>query len=659
MKPFVGAAAIISFLVPTAARAQERVAWNEQGVVATHASPHSVLRQVPVRAVRLDAGFWAPRLETNRVRSLPSLLELLEQNGVVDNFRRLSGRKQAARRGPLYTDSDLFKWMEAAALALQSGEDPEIRRRLDAMIDEVAAAQGKDGYLNTYYALERASERFSDFRHGHELYCLGHLAQAGIAHYRATGERKLLDVAVRYADYVVATLGPGKKPAFTGHPELEMALIELYRTTGERRYLDFAGYLLDAEKPELKLSERDANYAFSGVPFTSRKQLEGHSVRAMYACAGAADYWMETGAARFRETLETLWSDLTARKMYVTGGVGSRQTGEAIGEPYELPNEQAYTETCAAIGNSMWNLRMLAATGEARFADVAERALYNGVLSGVSLSGDQYFYRNPLSSLGRTARRPWYSTTCCPPNIQRTLAALPGYMYSTSPKGLWVHLYHGSGLNWRLQDGRGLRVVQKTDYPWGGGIELTLMPESRSEFGLFLRIPGWCRRAVVQVNGGPHFGAPVPGSYFEITRVWQPGDTVRLDLEMAVTPIEANPRARENFGRVALMRGPLVYCLEAIDLPSVSPFDVALRLGNFATIFGAERPAGLLGGVTVIRAPGLVADRPSLDRPLYGEMKPGGHYRGRFTEVRLIPYYAWANRGLAEMEVWLPWTNNK
>ena len=630
--------------------------WAQQGVIHNAASPHALLHSVPVRAVRLGRGFWSARIEANRIRSLPSLLTLLEEHGVVDNFRRISGRTQVPRRGPLYTDSDLFKWMEAAAFVLQSGDAPEIRASLDKMIDEVAAAQDKNGYLNTYYSLERAGERFTNFQHGHELYCLGHLIQAGIAYYRATGEKRLLDVGSRYADHAIAVLGPGKKPAFTGHPELEMALVELYRTTGERRYLEFADYLLNAERPELNLNERDAAYAFSGIPFAKRTKFEGHSVRAMYAASGAADFFAESGNAAVRETLERLWTDLLTRKMYITGGIGSRSSGEAIGEPYELPNEQAYTETCAAIGNTMWNWRMLSITRDARFADVAERALYNGVLSGVSLSGDLYFYRNPLSSLGRTERRPWYSTTCCPPNIQRTLASLPGCFYSTSARGLYVHLYHNSQLDWHLEDGRRLRVAQQTDYPWTNVVDLVVSPESASRFSLFLRIPGWCGKARVSINGKAEQKPAASGTYVEIERDWRPGDHVRLELEMPVALIEANPRVREDFGRLAVMRGPLVYCLEGADLGRISPFDVSLLVGKPADdSFSTEFRPDLLGGVTVIRAQAMAAATSSVALPLYrmfGRQESSG---GPQIEITLIPYYAWANRAPSEMEVWLPW----
>lgn len=644
-------------LVVTRAQEPTAVAWDRQGTLHNRNSPFARLHTVPIRAVQMGPGFWAQRIDTNRRRSLPSLLEQLETHGVVDNFRRVSGRKKVERRGPLYTDSDLFKWMEAAALALQSGDDPAIRASLDSMIEEVAAAQEPGGYVNTYYSLERTAQRFTNLRHGHELYCMGHLIQAGIAHYRATGQKRLLDVGIRYADHILDQFGPGKKPAFDGHPESELALVELYRTTGDHRYLEFAGYLLDADRPDLKLNAGDTRYLFSGIPYTKRERLEGHSVRAMYANCGATDYYAESGDPRFRKTIATLWKDLVGGKMYLTAGVGSRENGEAIGNPYELPNEQAYTETCAALGNAFWNWRLLQVEADARYADLMERALYNGALSGVSLSGDLYFYRNPLESIGDHARRPWYDTTCCPPNIQRTLASLPGYLYGTDSRGVWVHFYHSSRLDWQLEDGRKLRLSQQTEYPWKGAVDLEVNPQTAGRFSLFLRIPGWTPLARILVNGVVHEAGPQPGRYLELTRQWKPGDRVRLEMQMPVVLTQANPRVREDFGRVAVERGPLVYSAESIDTPGAALFDLSLLLSgrtekDFRVAFRPE----LLGGVAVIEALARVASRPSTDLPLYSKLgsrkEPAA--KPAVLKLTMIPYYAWANRGPHPMQVWFP-----
>lgn len=635
------------------------LSWKSQGIVHDAVSPHVKLHSVPLRAVQMGEGFWASRRRTNVEQSIPSMLRQLEDHGIVDNFRRLTGRKKANRRGPLYTDSDLYKWMESVALALPAEDQPALRATFDALTDEVLAAQEPSGYLNTYYVEERTPERFTRMQHSHELYCMGHLLQAAIAYYRATGRRKLLDGGIKFANYMVENFGPNKRPALTGHPEFEMAMVELYRTTGDRRYLDFAGYLLSGvERERLKLKDSEIKYMFSGKPFTARTQLEGHAVRAMYACSGATDYYAETGDAAYLKTLEILWRDMFERKMYITGGVGSRASGEAFGEAYELPNEQAYTESCAAIGNMMWNWRLLLVLGEARFADVMERALYNGINSGMSLDGRLYCYRNPLESRGEKIRNPWYDTTCCPPNLERTLAALPGYLYATSPAGVYVNFYHNSALDWHLENGAGLRLRQETKYPWDGAVTITVQPAAPAEFSVFVRIPDWSAAAKVAVNGDPAPGSIRPGTYCEIRRRWKAGDRIHMALDTAPRLVKANPRLRENLGRVAVERGPLVYCMEQIDQPEgVSAFDVTLNVGpqprrEFHETFRSD----LLDGVLVLRHTAFAATKSSSDAPLYQSFDPAKPTAGRTVEVTLIPYYAWANRTMGPMQVWMPYT---
>lgn len=650
--------ALCLLLLPSAASGEaEDQPWKSRGIADTSSSPYAKLHAVPVRAVKMGEGFWSARMRTNVEKSIPTLFRLVEEHGIIDNFRRLSGAKKAERRGPLYTDSDLYKWMEAVAFVLQSQDHPSLRATMDKLIDEVLAAQEPSGYLNTYYVDERKDRRFTEQPRGHELYCLGHMLQAGIAYYRATGDRRLLDGGIKFADYLVEHFGPTKRPALTGHPGLEMALVELYRTTGDRRYLEFAGYLLSGvERERLKLSDRQVTYMFSGIPFTSRTEFEGHAVRAMYAASGATDYVLETGDAAYRRTLENLWRDMANHKLYITGGVGSRAQGEAFGEPYELPNAQAYTESCAAIANMMWNWRMLALTGEARFTDVIERALYNGINSGMSLSGTLYCYRNPLESRGESIRNPWYNTLCCPPNLERTFASLPGYLYSTSPEGVYVHLYHSSTLDWHLEDGTSLGLRQETNYPWDDSVNMTVTPSAPAAFSVFLRIPDWTRRASVTVNGEAAEGAAAPGHYFQIRRRWQSGDTIRLTLDMTPRLVVSNPLVRENLGRVAVERGPLVYCLEGHDQPDVgSIFDVTLPIGDDpGREFTAEYRPETLGGIIVLRHKGIAAPRPLSEEPLYRTLEKMSGPEGREVGLTFIPYYAWANREPGTMEVWIP-----
>jgi len=631
-------------------------AADDTAILSLEHSPHAEMQNVPIHAVKMGEGFWADRMKVNVEKSIPTMLAELEQHGIVENFRRVSGRSHAARRGPLFTDSDIYKWIEAVAFVLESGDRPELRAKVDALTDEILAAQEPSGYLNTYWQDERKAQRFTEQTRGHELYCLGHLLQAAIAYYRATGKRTLLDGGIRFANYMVENFGPNKRPALTGHPEFEMALVELFRTTGDKKYLDFAGYLLSGvERERLQLTDASLKYMFSGKAFTSRDQFEGHAVRALYAASGAADYYIETGDAQYGRTLDTLWTDLGGRKMYITGGVGSRSTGEAIGEAYELPNAQAYGESCAAIANLMWNWRMLAAHADSRYADVMERALYNGINSGMSLSGTLYCYRNPLESSGEKIRNEWYDTTCCPPNLERTFAALPGYLYTTSPRGVYVNLYASSTLDWHLQDGSKLKLQQRTGYPWTNTVDFTVSPEGTTEFSLFLRIPEWSGSTAVLVNGKALAATPAAGKYLEIRRVWKAGDTVRLALSMEPRVIQANALVRENTGRVAVERGPLVYCLEKPDQRlSGSLFDAALALGP-GEKFRAERRDDLLGGMVVLHHAGVQKSVPSTEEPLYQQAgRLSGALAAKPVPLTLIPYYAWANRGPSEMEVWIP-----
>jgi DUF1680 family protein len=635
--------------------------WRDQGVLDLAKSPFAKLRNVPVHAVTLENGFWAQRREVNVSKSIPSMEKLLEANGRVDNFRRLIGKSTAAQRGPVYSDSDVYKWTEAAGFALQSGDRPELRAAVEKTTKDVVAAQQPDGYLNTYYVGEHASHRMEPKvqQWGHELYNMGHFLQGAIAYYRATGDRTLLDAGLRFVNsFLLPNFGPGqdKKPLFSGHPEMELALVELFRMTGDKRHLDLAGYLLTGDS-RIHVQPGDYVYHFCGTPFTSRTHLEGHAVRAMYACCGATDYYLETGDSSYWKTLDVLWNDLVKSQMYVTGGVGARSDGEAFGDPYELPNARAYGESCAAIGNMMWNWRMLAATGEAKFADVMERALYNGINSGMSLDGTLYCYRNPLAfdpSGGDKIRNDWYDTTCCPPNLERTFASLPGYFYSTSNEGIYLHFFDNSQLDWHLENGVGLKVRQKTNYPWNGATEITVTPAESAEFTLFIRIPGWTDSAQVVVNGKPVSGA-TPGQYLPIRRRWSDGDVLRVQFNMQPQLLESNAQVIENNGRVAVQRGPLVYCLEQIDQPQgVALKDMALNVGaKSGAPFQEEFKNDLLGGVLLLRHPGAAYAESAERSPLYFR-RSGEHRKSSPVSLTFIPYYAWANRTACPMQVWTP-----
>jgi DUF1680 family protein len=580
----------------------------------------------------------------------------LEETGRIDNFRRASGRKPGIPyRGAVYNDSDVYKWVEAAAWTLAGGPDPRLQELVESVIDEIAAAGQPDGYLNTYFMFERASERFTNFA-DHEMYCAGHLFQAAVAHYRSTGSKLLLDVAVRLADYLDRMFGPedqGKRVYADGYEEVEMALVELYRATGERCDLDLARFFVDVRGRGLlkhPLVHYDSVYFQDHAPFDEMDSLVGHAVRALYYCCAAADLYTELGDPATRAALGRLWRNMAARRIYVTGGLGARYDGEAFGGDFELPNERAHAETCAAVASVMWNHRMLALEGEARFADLLEHTLYNAALPGISLEGDTYFYENPLADDGTHRRRTFFHTACCPPNIARLLGSLPGYFYSTSSEGIWVHLYGENSAQIVLADGRQVSLEQHTGYPWREDVVLRVT--GSGEFSLYLRVPGWCESgARLWVNDETWAGALTPGRYVEIRRDWQPGDRLRLHLPMPARKVRSHPYVFEGSGRIALMRGPLVYCVEGVDYPGMDVRDLVLPV---AAELHAEEHPDLLGGVALLHGTAKVRPLDSLwDDRLYSSATPTPEPDGVTVPFVAVPYYSWANREPGGMQVWL------
>ncbi|MBA3945049.1 MAG: glycoside hydrolase family 127 protein [Herpetosiphonaceae bacterium] len=625
-------------------------------VVDTTHSPYARLRPVPLTAVTLTDTFWTPRRRTNREVTLPAQYQLCEETGRIDNFRRAAGNSNILFKGRFFNDSDLYKWLEAAAWTLATEHDPRLVELVDKAIAEIGPAQQPDGYLDTYFMFERATERWTNVDL-HELYCAGHLFQAAVAHYRATGSSSLLDIATRLADHVCTMFGPeeqGKRVWADGHPEVEMGLVELYRTTGKRQYLDETEFFIDVRGHGLlgEPYERfGSDYHQDHKPFRELERMHGHAVRAVYLNAGAADLFAEKGEAAIRAALERMWTSMTTKQMYVSGGIGAHWEGEAFGRVYELPNERAYTETCAAIGSLMWAWRMLALDGDARYTDLMETALYNGALPGLSLDGQTYFYQNPLADDGMHRRESWFGTACCPPNIARLLASLPGYFYSTSDAGIWVHLYAEGTAQISLPDGQRVELVQQTRYPWDGDVTMTVNGEGT--FSLFIRVPGWCETGVqVTVNGRPFTGSITPGTYVELQRTWKPGDSVQIHLPMPVRRLESHPYAIENRDRVALMRGPLLYCIEQADLAGVELRDLVLPAG---AIFEATFRSEMLGGVVVLTGDAeVVPPDAGWDNRLYRTTGSAGEAATtRTVNLTAIPYYAWANREPGMMRVWL------
>jgi uncharacterized protein len=620
--------------------------------VSTSLSPHARLRPVPLNDVQLLDEFWEPRRQINCKVTLPSQFEHIEKTGRLDNFRRAAGKIDGPFQGLYFNDSDVYKWLEAASWELVASSDPGLERMVEAAIAEVEDAQQPDGYLNTFFTYDRASERWTNLTDKHELYVAGHLIQAAVAHHRATGNERLLKVARRFADHICSVFGSedeGKLVGTDGHEEIEMALVELYRDTGDHKYLDQARFFVDMRGHGL-VSGRE--YHQDHKPFRDQDEIVGHVVRAVYLNCGAADLYAETGEPALLEALERLWENVTTRRMYVSGGIGSRYEGEAFGKDYELPNERAYAESCAAIGSVMWNWRMLVLGGDARYADLMEHTLYNALLPGISLDGQHYFYQNPLAGDGTHRRKPWFYCACCPPNIARLLASLPGYFYSTSGEGVWVHLYAQGEASVELDENRLIQLKQRTRYPWDGEVEIGV--EGEGEFSLMLRIPSWCEEgASIRVNGEPLDEEILPGTYAEIRRAWRPGDTVLLHLPMPVRLVESHPHVTENKGKVALMRGPILYCVEQADNSGVDPRDVVLQArADFPSEFRAE----LLGGVTVIEASAeAVAPDKGWEGRLYRTARLEGRRASHGKPVRItaVPYYAWANREPGPMRVWL------
>lgn len=614
-------------------------------VVDTTQSPHAKVRPVPIRAVKLRDGFWQPRLSALQDITLPTQYDLMEQTGRIDNFRRVAGKVGGAFRGLYFNDSDVYKWLEAAAWSLAVQPNDTVTALMDRVIAEIEAAQDADGYLNTYFSLERKAQRWTNLRDMHELYCAGHLFQAAIAHHRVTGDERLLKVARRFADHIAQVFGWGKKEAADGHPEIEMALVELYRETGERRYLELAQFFVDV-RGHKRIG--GSPYHQDHKPLRELDEVTGHAVRALYLNAGAADLYAEIGDTALMNALQRMWHNLTEKRMYVTGGCGARHEGEAFGRDYELPNERAYAETCAAIANILWQWRMFLLTGEARFVDVLERALFNGALAGIGLDGKSYFYVNPLADRGYHRRQPYFECACCPPNIARLLPMVPSFLYAVTDDGIFVTLYAASEATVSV-NGVAVHLRQQTNYPWDGEVTLQIEPSRPITFTLHLRVPVWCPKATVTVNRAERREVQ-GGTFVQLQRPWQPGDTVGVTLPMNAEWLLCHPFVEPNAGRIALQRGPFVYCLEQADNPDADVWFIAAC---------EERPLEpvpmSIGGLPIIALQGDgVAVEPSIwAGHLYQPLRAVRQHTKsvRFTA---IPYFAWAHRSAGPMTVWVP-----
>ncbi|MCH8315429.1 MAG: glycoside hydrolase family 127 protein [Planctomycetes bacterium] len=618
----------------------------------------NTLTPVPFTNVHLTDEFWAPRIETNRRTTIPYCFTKCQETGRIDNFAKAAGLIAGEFQGIYYNDSDVYKVIEGASYSLAARPDTELDAYLDDLIAKIAAAQQPDGYLNTYHTLVEPDKKWTNIRRMHELYCAGHLIEAAVAHHQATGKRTLLNVAINLADHIESVFGPGKRHDAPGHQEIEIGLVKLARVTGNKRYLNLAKFFLD-QRGRAEDRETYGPYCQDHKPVVEQTKPVGHAVRAMYQYCGMADVAAITGDEPYLNALDNLWRNEVETQLYITGGVGARRRGEAFGGDYELPNATAYNETCAAIGNAMWNHRMNLLHANAKYADVLERIIYNGFLSGVSLSGDRFFYPNPLESDGEYHRSEWFNTSCCPVNVVRFVPSIAGYVFAHDDHDVFVNLYVAGSATLSLPSAE-VKITQQTQYPWDGDVRLTVELQTPREFAINLRIPGWVtdspvpsdlysyvddsrtdhQPVTIHVNGEPVDNVPVQLGYARLDRMWSSGDVIELQLPMPIRLVRSHEKVEANRGRVAIQRGPMVYCLEAMDVDApldqiLVPVDVALT--------AAHRP-DLLGGVTMIRGTALVA--PQAEEDHASEPK-----RVEFTA---IPYYAWDHRDPGAMMVWIP-----
>jgi uncharacterized protein len=635
------------------------------------------VQPVPFTAVKLNDVFWAPRIETNRKVTIPAAFQKCEESGRVNNFERaamaLRGEEHDKKAPPYpFDDTDLYKVIEGASYVLNVQPDPKLDAYVDGMIAKIAAAQEPDGYIYTTRTIDPVNphrwagkERWVNERNdSHELYNLGHLFEAAAAHYQATGKKNFLNVATKAADLLVNTFGPGKRTTWPGHQITEMALVKLYRVTGKERYLSLAKFLIDERGPGTvpageTVNPRGLDYNQAQLRVIDQSEPVGHAVRAMYMYAGMADVAALEADDKVKAAGDRIWDNLVQSKLYLTGGIGAAGGHEGFGDPYDLPNMSAYNETCASVGMDYWNHRQFLLHGDGKYIDIMERTLYNGLISGVSLKGDTFFYPNPLESNGQHARQEWFGVACCPGNITRFMASVPGYVYAKTADALYVNLYAGGSADVEVAGGT-VKVAQTTRYPWDGAVKIVLTPEKARDFTVNVRIPGWAREQpvpsdlyrfadrpapppTIKVNGRPVTTTPVNG-YVAIKRTWNAGDTIDLDLPMPVRRIVAHEKVTADKDRVALQRGPIVYAAEWPDNPNGKVRNIVLPDTSTMT---AEFRADLLNGVEIVKGQALGLS--------YDEK---GTVQKANQPFVAIPYATWANRGRGQMAVWLARTES-
>ena len=620
-------------------------------------------------------GFWGARADAVAARTADILYERCVQAGMLDQvdpdrpvpamripFLRNRDNSVSTVSQQMFWDSDLGKVIETAAYTLYRRKNPALEARIDALVDMFAKLQQPDGYLSSWYQRMQPGLRWTNLRDCHEIYCAGHLIEGAVAYFQATGKRKLLDVMCRYADHIGTVFGPGpdQRKGYCGHEEIELALVKLARVTGEVRYMELARYFVEQRGQVPHYFDQEARargedpgafdhqtyeYSQAHAPVREQDKVVGHAVRAMYLYAGLADIATEYGDETLRGALDRLWDDLHAKRLYATGGLGPSAHNEGFTSDYDLPNDTAYAETCAAVGLVFWASRMLGMGPNARYADVMELALYNGSIAGLSLDGALFFYENPLESHGGHHRWTWHRCPCCPPNVGRMVASIGSYLYGVADDAVAVHVYGDSTA--RLQvGGRAVTLTQDSRYPWEGAVAIEVEVEEPTRFTLHLRVPGWCRGARVAVNGAPvDVAAATRDGYVALERSWQAGDKVTLELAMGPERLYANPAVRQDLGRMALRRGPLLYCAEAVDNPGGVE---TLRVPRAAPLREAFEP-DLLGGVVTLTGEAGRDDAAGWEGTLYRTDPP----QTAPATFKAVPYFAWDNRAPGAMQVWL------
>ena len=589
--------------------------------------PLKMIEQIDFSHVKINDNFWSPRLSKHVSATLPVCIDQIEnQTGRIRNFEN-AAKGEGEHSGIFFDDSDVYKALEGMAYSLINNPDPELEKKADEWIDKFAAAQQPDGYINTFYTLTGLDKRWTNMDK-HEMYCAGHMIEAGVAYYQATGKRKLLDVCIRMTDHMMSQFGPGKRHWVPGHEEIELALVKLYQTTQEQKYLDFAYWLLEERGHGHGTmgdeGKWDPVYYQDIVPVRRLTDISGHAVRCMHLYCGMADVAALKNDTGYIAAIDRLWDDVVHRNMYITGGIGSSRDNEGFTEDYDLPNLDAYCETCASVGMVLWNQRMNQLTGDSKYIDILERSLYNGALAGISLGGDRFFYVNPLESKGDHHRQEWYGCACCPSQLSRFLPSIGNYIYASSDDALWVNLYIGNTGQIRIGE-TDILLTQETDYPWDGSVKLTISTSQPLEKEIRLRIPNWCKTYDLSINGKRINVSEEKG--YAVIKDWKSQDVIALDMDMPVEIVAADPHVKENFGKRAIQRGPLVYCMEEIDNPVY--FD-QIQLSP-STTFQTAFVSDILNGIKTIKT------------------------NGRAQSATFIPYYAWDNRKAGKMRVWIPY----